>query len=98
MSTPTSSSILVGLYDAFFLRAPDEAGYTSWVAKINAGTTLNSISKSFFDHPYASTTLGYAGMTLDAYVSAIYKNILNGTGGQVPTQPEIDYWKTYITN
>ena len=41
MSTPTSSSILVGLYDAFFLRAPDEAGYTSWVAKINTGTTLN---------------------------------------------------------
>lgn len=97
MPTPTNSDILIGLYRSFFLRAPDAPGYNDWITKINAGTELSEIAAGFLAHPYAQNNLGYApesagGLNDEDFVKAVYNNLLNGTGSEVPTQDEIDYW------
>ena len=95
--TATTSDILLGLYDAYFLRAPDLKGYTGWQADIAAGTkTVSQMSVSFYQQQYAQTTLGYGAMDDTAFVTAIYKNVLAGTGSDVPTPAEIAYWTAFL--
>lgn len=58
---------------------------------------LARIAEGFIAHPYAQETLGYrparqGGLTDREFVEAIYANILNGTGDQLPGPAEVDYW------
>jgi len=50
-----------------------------------------------YTHPYAQTTLGYSAMTDRAFVSAIYQNVLSGTGSSTPGDDEIAYWANWLT-
>jgi hypothetical protein len=102
MPTPTNSDILIGLYRGFFLRTPDAEGYNFWVAQNNSGTSLSEIAAGFLAHPYAQNNLGYAlesagGKNNEDFVKAIYDNLLNGTGSEVPTSTEIDYWVALLS-
>ena len=99
--TATTSDILFGLYDAYYLRAPDLKGYTFWQQGIANGTaTVSQMSQDFYNQQYAQSSppngLGYAAMTDDAFVKAIYANVLNGSGTDVPAQAEVDYWVNFL--
>jgi hypothetical protein len=97
MPTPTSSDILLGLYRGYFLRAPDAEGYADWLNQLaSEESTLEDVSEGFFSHPYAQNNLQYGSLSDEAFVRAIYANILNGTGDEEPTQDEIDYWVDFL--
>ena len=99
--TATTSDILFGLYDAYFLRAPDLKGYTFWQQGIADGTaTVSQMSQSFYMQQYAQNSppngLGYAAMSDDAFVKAIYANVLSGSGSDAPAQAEVNYWVNFL--
>jgi len=106
----TNTDIITGLYKAFFLRAPDTSGYDYWLSQANnIGTTealqeiLQQIAKGFLAHPYAQYNLHYApegagGLSDDAFVKAIYANVLAGTGQTEPAQDDVNYWTGQLTN
>lgn len=83
--------ILTGYYRVYFLRAPDAPGFNEWQTKLADGTaSVQQISNGFYDNLYAQNI--YGGMTDREYVEAIYANALSGTGGQVPSEAEINGW------
>ena len=93
--TATTSDILFGLYDAYYLRAPDLKGYTFWQQGIANGTaTVSQMSQDFYNQQYAQSSppngLGYAAMTDDAFVKAIYANVLNGSCIYLPAEAEVN--------
>jgi len=89
--------ILLSLYNAYFLRAPDDQGCRNWQAQLMSGTmTLAQISEAFYAHPYAQTTLGYASMPDAAFVQAIYANVLAGTEQDAPSSEEVKYWEAWL--
>jgi len=93
--SPTTSDILTALYDAYFLRAPDLSGFDYWNNQSNSNA-LSDLSSGFFGHPYAQATLGYSSMTDRAFATAIYQNVLRGTGTDTPGASEIDYWANWL--
>lgn len=93
MPTPTNDQIIIGMYRAYFLRAPDASGFQTWSDDIAAGAkTMQDISSGFFAHPYSQDTLGYGSMSNTDFVSAIYANVLNGTGDTQPTANDLTFW------
>jgi len=96
-SLAATSDILAALYDAYFLRAPDQSGFNYWNEQINGDlNALTKVSNGFFAHPYAQVTLGYGSMTDREFATAIYQNVLRGTGGDTPGSSEIDYWADWL--
>jgi len=96
-SSPSVSDILTALYDAYFLRAPDQDGFNYWNHQSNGDpNALTDLSNGFFAHPYAQVTLGYGGMTDRDFATAIYQNVLRGTGTDTPASDEIDYWANWL--
>jgi hypothetical protein len=99
MATALETATLLGFYRAYFLRAPDQDGYLTWVSELTQGTaTLSDVSEQFFQHPYAQDNLGYGSMSDEAFVRAIYANVLNGTAQTEPTQAEVDFWVSFLAN
>jgi len=89
--------VLTALYDAYFLRAPDRAGFDYWIAQSGSDSNaLPHLSEQFLAHPYAQATLGYGAMTDRAFVAAIYRNVLSGTGSTTPGDDEITYWTNWL--
>lgn len=69
---------IVELYEAFYGRAPDAAGLAAWVSAYRGGMTYSAIATAFssgteFTSIYGSTP------TAEAFISAVYQNILGRT-------------------
>jgi len=76
-----------GLYAAFFNRAPDYAGLSYWSNKASqaeisgessSSIILKELAKGFATHPVFVAT--YGSLTNQAFVEAIYKNVLGKEG------------------
>jgi len=74
------------LYQAYFLRLPDKAGFGYWVGRLRGGTTLATVSSTF-----ASSTEfqnRYGSLTNAQFVDLVYQNVL----GRSPDAPGRTYW------
>lgn len=72
--------LIAGLYTAFFNRAPDAAGLSHWESELGAGETLHALAAGFAGHPVF--TEQYGEMDDQAFVEAIYTNILGAAGDE----------------
>jgi hypothetical protein len=79
------------LYCAFFDRAPDKSGLDYWnAAMTDNGGDLRAIAQSFASHPVFAST--YGAMNNQAFVEAIYKNMLGSAGDE----HGIAYWVSQL--
>lgn len=78
MPTATSNQKISGLYAAFFNRAPDQNGLNGWNDAFANGSSLVDISEQFVAHDVFTST--YGGMSNQAFIEAIYTNMLGGAG------------------
>ncbi len=83
---PWLTDPVVRLYQAYFLRAPDQDGFDFWVGRVEGGQSLDDIS-DFFS---MSTEFGllYGDKTNAEFVGLIYENVL----GRTPDQEGFDFW------
>ena len=87
---------IIGLYVAYYNRAPDQSGFNYWVnqARLNGNdTALLSISAGFrnnekFAQDYPSQ------LSNSQFVTKIYKNILN----RAPDPDGLNYWVSQLDN
>lgn len=78
---------IVRLYRAVFGRAPDSGGFDYWTGEYRGGTSLSAIADSFTASPEWRQRSG-DGLSNDAYVGALYRNVLDRDG-----DPEgVRYW------
>jgi hypothetical protein len=77
-STAAPRGPMIRLYQAFFLRAPDNGGYDYWVGQRVAGRSLVSIASQFA----ASTEFRnrYGSLTNRQFVDVVYENVLGRLG------------------
>jgi len=93
----TDPALVIALYDAYFLRAPDQSGYDYWNSLVPVSAAFADASSAFFNHPYAQITLGYGNLSDREFATAIYTNVLRGTGSDTPGETEIGYWADWLT-
>ncbi|MCJ2144259.1 DUF4214 domain-containing protein [Methylobacterium sp. E-066] len=65
---------IFALYEGILGRAPDAAGGQSWVAALNAGTSLHDITQAFLDSPEGQARLGAASSA--DFVARLYDSVL----------------------
>jgi hypothetical protein len=93
-AAPVVKDSIIGLYVAYYNRAPDQDGVNFWVnqASLNGNSSaLLSISEGFSNHPkfredYPDTD------TTSQFVTKIYNNILNRS----PDIGGLEYWVSLI--
>jgi Ca2+-binding RTX toxin-like protein len=80
---PAAFIRIVELYVAFFNRTPDADGLEYWLHQTHAGTSINSISESFYlaGVQFSSLTGYSSSMSNQAFVNVVYKNVLGRTSG-----------------
>ena len=87
---------IVGLYVAFFDRAPDESGLEYWKQRgessPNPSEVLKELSAGFATHPTFQRT--YSGLDNREFVSKIYINTLGRAGDKTG----IDFWTNWLDN
>lgn len=76
------------LYQAAFDRAPDMAGLGLWIGKLDQGATLSSVARSFIASAEFTTLMGTATPTDEAFVTAMYRNVLH----REPDAPGMKFW------
>ncbi len=79
------------LYWAVFRRLPDLAGFTYWLARIDAGLTMREMAAIWTDLDEWTSTYGGAGDA--SFVRAIYDNVL----GRRPDPSGDDYWNQRLS-
>jgi len=79
-ATPTANQIISALYTATFNRAPDKAGLTFWESQFSVNSTdaVKQLAAGFASHPVF--TEQYGTLSNQAFVEAIYNNVLGGPG------------------
>ncbi|HEX7133267.1 MAG TPA: DUF4214 domain-containing protein [Iamia sp.] len=77
---------VVRLYQAYFLRAPDTAGYDYWVGRRRAGVSLSEISRAFASSAEFRTL--YGSLTDRQFVDRVYLNVLGRPGDATG----VTYW------
>ena len=85
--SPSQFAGLIEIYIASFDRAPDALGLDFWGARLKDGMPLQDIAKSFFTQPEVATFYP-AGQTTQAFVTAVYNNVLN----RGPDAAGLAYW------
>lgn len=75
------------LYFAYFLRIPDVGGLLYWSDQSAAGESLANISQAFASSAEFQAT--YGSLTNDAYVTQVYRNVLN----RDPDPSGFAFWK-----
>ncbi|MCY4150673.1 MAG: DUF4214 domain-containing protein [Aestuariivita sp.] len=78
---PAQFEDLVKLYVAYFDRAPDALGIYYWADKLVEGTSLEQISKDFFNSLEARALYGDAS-NINSFVASVYENVLGRTFDQ----------------
>ena len=89
----TAQEKITALYVAYFDRAPDYEGLESWLNAIEGSddaTVIAEISALFAQHPYFDEL--YGGMDNEAFVRAIYENVLGNSGDS----EGIAYWSALL--
>ena len=74
VSASTGHARVWRLYQAFFLRQPDEEGFDYWVQVRNAGATLGEIAYQFAQGPEFENR--YGSLTHAQFVDLAYNNVL----------------------
>ncbi|MFC6640140.1 DUF4214 domain-containing protein [Sulfitobacter sp. JBTF-M27] len=78
---------LIGVYIAYFNRAPDAIGLSFWATEFANGMSLEQISSLFADQD--ETEAAYPETSSNAYFATIvYNNVL----GRIPDQEGFDFW------
>ncbi len=84
----------VGLYVAYFDRAPDQEGFNYWSNRAknssDSSKILKELSAGFSQHPTFVST--YSSLDNRAFVEKIYQNCL----GKVGDGEGITYWTNYL--
>ncbi|WP_312976160.1 DUF4214 domain-containing protein [Stutzerimonas nitrititolerans] len=75
------------LYEAAFNRAPDLDGLGYWIKEFDQGASLESVSQRFITSPEFTGLYGPA-LSTDAFVTALYQNILD----RAPEQSGLAFW------
>lgn len=93
-----SLATLEELYVAFFNRIPDADGLNYWIDQLKAGSTINSISESFYQGAivYAAQTGYTATMSSEDFVNMLYRNALGRTDGA--DTEGLNYWSAQLNN
>ncbi|WP_419723602.1 DUF4214 domain-containing protein [Sulfitobacter dubius] len=77
----------IGLYIAYFDRAPDAIGLNFWGTAFANGTTFEEIAKLFMDQDETRNAYPESLSNTD-FATAVYHNVL----GRVPDQSGLDFW------
>lgn len=91
---------MVELYIAYFNRAPDAMGLNYWGTEFSKGYSLPEMAESFFVQPetrgtYEAALDAEGALTdADAFVAAVYNNVL----GRTADQSGFDYWVNELQN
>jgi hypothetical protein len=75
------------LYQASFNRAPDAGGLGFWIAQMDKGLSLQAVAQQFIASAEFKTLFG-AAPTDDAFIAALYSNVLH----RAPDQSGHDFW------
>lgn len=75
------------LYQASFNRTPDATGLGFWMAQMDKGASLHAVAQAFVASAEFKTLFG-AAPTDDAFVTALYSNLLH----RAPDQGGHDFW------
>ncbi len=89
---------LIEIYVAFFNRTPDADGLSYWIDQVKAGTSISSISESFYNIGASSQFAVLTGFTTDMtntdFINTFYKNVLGRSDGADPGG--LEYWMTKL--
>lgn len=95
MATEAQINAIVGLYVAYFDRAPDPAGLQFWIDQLDNGRDFTTISQDFADsaeaqaiYPYLSDDNDLGTISPVAFITNIYANLF----GRVPDQAGLEFW------
>ncbi len=86
VSASTGHARVWRLYQAFFLRQPDEGGFEYWVQVRNAGASLGEIAYQFAQGPEFENR--YGSLSHAQFVDLAYNNVLC----RAPDAEGRDYW------
>ncbi|MBI3713057.1 MAG: DUF4214 domain-containing protein [Burkholderiales bacterium] len=86
------------LYVAFFNRIPDADGLNYWINQLKAGSTINSISESFYQGAifYGAQTGYSVNMSSEDFVNLLYRNALGRKDGA--DTEGLNYWSAQLNN
>ncbi|WP_296188692.1 DUF4214 domain-containing protein [Pseudomonas sp. UBA1879] len=91
----TTQTDVAQLYTAFFDRAPDAAGLAYWVGQLDSGAiNLAQMAKNWVDEQPEGQTKYPNGTTDEAFISAIYSNVLGRSADTEGAQ----YWQTQLAS
>lgn len=100
MATPQQINDLVGLYVAYFDRAPDPEGLQFWITQLDNGRPFNTIAQDFARsteareiYPFLSTP-DLVLNSSQAFITSIYANLF----GRTPDQEGLDFWTLAINS
>lgn len=87
MAIDDNAAQAYSLYEAAFNRAPDLDGLGYWNKEFDQGASLESVSQRFITSPEFTGLYGPA-LSTDAFVTALYQNILD----RAPEQSGLAFW------
>ncbi|MBT8239633.1 MAG: DUF4214 domain-containing protein [Acidimicrobiia bacterium] len=82
----TAGASLDRLYEAYFLRQADTAGFNYWMDQLQAGAELTEIAEWFADSEEFRAR--YAGLGFADFLDQLYRDVL----GRDPDETGKDYW------
>src|ERR1700741_2357645 len=82
----TNTDLIQQLYVAYYNRPADVGGLAFWVGKLDAGVSIDAISKAFNTAPEYTNL--YAGKTPDQIVDTVYMNLF----GRHAEQGGLNFW------
>jgi Domain of unknown function (DUF4214) len=65
------------LYKAAFDRTPDHGGLGFWIGAMDKGASMFTVAHEFIESPEFATLVGTDAPTDEAFVGALYKNVLH---------------------
>ena len=100
MATPQQINDLVGLYVAYFDRAPDPEGLQFWITQLDNGRPFNTIAQDFANSSEAREIYPFLATpdivlnSSEAFITSIYANLF----GRAPDQDGLDFWTLAINS
>ncbi len=80
------------LYEAYFLRLPDAAGFDFWVDYMRRGASLAQVSAAFAGS--AEFVARFGALSNIDFVNLVYRNVL----GRTPDRAGLTYWVGQLLN
>lgn len=80
------------LYEAYFLRLPDPAGFDFWVGYMRQGASLAQVSAAFAGS--AEFVARYGALSNTGFVDLVYRNVL----GRTPDAGGLAFWVSQLVS